>query len=95
VSAITDYNVLLRGVAFCDDESASANIQNITVIQAWPGFSGNSNEKVPSRIAYVPSGGPSDHTTIVWGNSIRTNIAEPIYSCLKLKLEQKGKMRQR
>ncbi|KAK6337277.1 hypothetical protein TWF730_002683 [Orbilia blumenaviensis] len=73
-------------VAYCDEKGAAEGTSGIQLITSWPGMATQNatNEKVPSRIAY----GTPPEPEILWGNQIKHNTKAPIYSCMKLKLDE-------
>lgn len=75
-----------KGVAYCEATSDDTSMDNIKVIDDWPGVDRHvgSKQKVPSEISYDPANGSS-----VWGSLIPPNAQRYVWT--KLELDDVGR----
>ena len=63
-------------------------VSDIHLVQGWPGVNMvSNNEKVPSRIAYLPPSPGHSRGEMLWGNKIKHTTKAPVHACMKLKLD--------
>ena len=67
-------------------------MSDIHLVQGWPGVNViSNNEKVPSRIAYLPPPVGQSTQEILWGNKIKYTTKVPVHACMKLRLDEQQK----
>lgn len=71
----------LKGVAYCEANSDDTPMDNIKVVDDWPGVYGHvgSKQKVPSEISYDTKNGSS-----LWGSLIPPNVQRYVWTKLEL-----------
>ncbi|KAK3899799.1 hypothetical protein C8A05DRAFT_46227 [Staphylotrichum tortipilum] len=83
-----DFGTTFSGVAYSDRVGEQGSVSDIHLVQGWPGVNMvSNNEKVPSRIAYLPPNRAHPGGEILWGNKIKHTTKAPVHACMKLKLD--------
>lgn len=78
-------------MAYSDRVSDQGAVNDILLVQGWPGLNAvSNNEKVPSRIAYLPPAPGQSRGEILWGNKIKHTTKAPVHACMKLKFDESG-----
>src|SRR2546423_9397809 len=76
----------VKGIAFCETSGQPPPVDNIPIVQTWPGNHGvtGSKEKVPSEISYSADG------TVLWGFSIPPQAQRQVWTKLELDEQKRG-----